>query len=205
MAKLAIVRSSAVSTIKAAVKPVMACSKIEQLPAEKVWAEFKKQVGAPMISQRPHVDQVAAGLWGHLAKVLPTQANLQAVEVIRCNGRSRRKDPGRRLIDGFHRLHYWFEVSANGCPFSKLNLITHQLEVSVHASEAEVAEKVDALARSVDNKKAAKKTSDYLTAAIREAFGDRYAVSRAYRLGTSTVCYLEPYHRRAGPDRRDLR
>ena len=196
MAKLAIVRSSRATTASAAVaiaavKPVMACPKIEQLPAVKVWAEFKPQVSLPLISQRPHEEQLAAGLWSHLETVSSTQANLQAVEVIRINGRSRRKDPGRRLVDGYHRLHYWFEISADGCPFDKLNLITHEIEVSVHASEDEIAEKVDALARTVDSGSSVKKKRDYLTAAIREAFVGRQAVSKAYRLGDRVTSYLK--------------
>lgn len=190
MAKSTSVRFiSAAVAAKAAGK--LACPTIEQPLADEVWAEFKHQVEHPDLNQRPHEDQVKAGKWNHLKTVVSTQATLEVAEVVYVGGRGRRKTK-RFLLDGYHRLFYWFCVSPDGCPFYQLNLVVHRIEVPHDTYEDDVEEMVDELARTINSKQSVKRNQDFLTAAIREAVGKgAKPKSKAYRLGTGAVSYLK--------------
>lgn len=190
-AKTATVRS--ISTAAAAMAAgKLPCPEVEKHFPEKLWSEFGSQVEDPKLSQRPHDEQVNTGMWDHLEDVCSTQATLEVVEIVYISkGRGRRRTE-RRLVDGYHRLYYWFRVRKDGCPFYQLNVVVHRLEVSADAHAEEVDELVDELARTINSKQSVKSNADFLTAAVREAFGkDDRCVSKAYRLGTRAVSYLK--------------
>lgn len=185
MAKRATVLSIVPTAAIAAAPTGLECPKIIQITFDEAMKRYGAQLEKPEVSQRLHEEQVDAGLWEHLATPVSTQATLEAV-VIQRKGARKNPRAKSRLIDGFHRLFYWFKKGA--CPFKQLNIIIHTIEVD---SMDDVDELIDALARTINSKNSVKRNTDFLTAAVREADPDYKAVSKAYRLGLRSVSYLK--------------
>lgn len=171
------------------------------------WADAKKMFGLqvrqnPCSGQRNQKEQVEHG-WKHIkGDVLTSQSTIQAIEFKGAYGARLKKSKGvsvkvqtfmgleivkaLTLIDGYHRLYYWMSLEEHhavlsGCPFEALNLEIHE----VYADDEEEARlKTDELARSYNSLVAAKRPSDFLSAAVREA--GLVAVSAAYKTGTGS-------------------
>ncbi|MEX3984126.1 hypothetical protein AB4Y45_34800 [Paraburkholderia sp. EG287A] len=140
-------------------------------------AEFQVDVDKkPCKGQRHHKEQNAAGRQ-HItnAEVFTTQAVFHAVLVLgKMAGRGK---PRLVLIDGYHRLAFWF--AADACPFDNLILIEHTVRAD---TEEELADRIDELTLTIDSKEAAKTNVERWCAAVRDA-GLEAAVSRAYTVG----------------------
>lgn len=191
-AKAAATAAFAAETAAALAAGKIPAPPMERVLSDEVWAEFSAQVEAPKLNQRPHEDQVDTGMWDHLKTVVSTQATLEVVEVYRVNRRGRRIFVRRCLVDGYHRLYYWFCVAKAGCPFHQLNLVVHQMEVKEGADDEDIAEAIDELARTINSKQSVKRNADFITAALREAAaGAPKFASKAYKLGHRSVSYLK--------------
>jgi hypothetical protein len=162
---------------------------IEAVHQSFVWLknEFGSQVDAvPCAGQRHHKEQNAAGrahITLHAADLPPqTQGYFQAVRIVGKRGRKTRK---LVLIDGYHRLAYW--MSRDHCPFPLILVLVYEIHAD---TEEEEISKVDALARTIDSKKAAKTNSERWCSAVRDA-GLGKAKSKAYSVGLRANSYFK--------------
>lgn len=161
-----------VSTIAAPVVSTISFAKAKKL--------FQDQVqGSPCFGQRNHLGHMNRGR-NHISAVPnapTTQAVLHAVKT---------GAPGRdlELIDGYHRMQFWL-TNPEGCPFKNLVLIVHAIESDSYEEKSAL---VDQLARTIDNRKAAKTSADRWFGGIREA--GIHPVSKAYAFGTNVNAYL---------------
>jgi hypothetical protein len=140
-------------------------------------AEFLTQVEKfPCAGQRHHKAQNAAGRKHIQIVEVPTSQGVFHAVCVKGKMASRKRK--LVLIDGYHRLSHWF--GADECPFpGGVIVVIHEVEAD---TPEQLVERIDALARTIDNKKAVKTPADRWCAAVRDAGLDA-PKSKAYKVG----------------------
>lgn len=164
----------------------IAAPTVKSMNFDELCATFGNQViSDPVVGQRHHMAQNAAGRKHIQHSDNPTtQAVLQAVSY---TGKAapKKKQEKLTLIDGYHRMAHWMD--SGFCPFEEVLVIIHTLHVE---TAAERIEKTEALASTIDSKKAAKANQDRWCAAVRDA-GLKNPVSSAYAVGSRANSFFK--------------
>lgn len=169
------------SKAKAAILATLKAPTAEHMSFSQLRTNFEMQTYTdPVESQRNHQKQNASGR-AHIKTEVP--ASSQAViHVVKVVGKLKLRSK-YVLIDGYHRLHFWFEQDR--CPFDRILVIIHEIQAD---TEAEFKVKVDVLASTIDNRAAVKSNADRWCAALRDAGLE--AESQAYSLGLRSRTFL---------------
>lgn len=160
----------------------IAAPAVTTLTFQELIEKFSDQVLAtPFKGQRNHAALLKMGR-SHvtaMVNVPTTQAIFQAVRFV--------DEPQvpELLVDGYQRIQHWLREDA-GCPFTNVILIVHDLNAK---SDDEKLLLTDALARTIDNRVAAKTKADRWFSGMRAA--DFKPKSKGYALGQDMNVYLQ--------------